>query len=100
VIDNRHSDEQAYVLDVRTCCFGRVGDANGEGDYPDEVTLGDIMLLVDVKFVSGTGQLPVAEADQPGWRAYPHCEDHALGDIMTWRTSWYYRPGEALPECL
>jgi phosphatidylserine/phosphatidylglycerophosphate/cardiolipin synthase-like enzyme len=29
-----------------------VGDANGDGDYPDEVTLGDIMLLVDVKFIS------------------------------------------------
>jgi hypothetical protein len=34
------------------CCVGRVGDANGQGDYPDEVTLADIMLMVDALFIS------------------------------------------------
>ena len=69
------------------CCVVRVGDANGQGEYPDEVTLGDIMLLVDVKFVSGDcSRLPcLAEADvtQDGG-ANPTCEDNVtLGDIMT-----------------
>ena len=34
------------------CCTDRVGDANGTGEYPDEVTLGDIMLMVDILFIS------------------------------------------------
>ena len=69
------------------CCIGRVGDANGDGEYPDEVTLGDIMLMVDVKFISGNcGLIPcLAEADvnQDGGN-FPNCDDHVtLGDIMT-----------------
>jgi len=69
------------------CCVGRVGDANGDGEYPDEVTLGDIMLMVDVKFISGDcGSIPcLAEADvnQDGG-GFPNCDDHVtLGDIMT-----------------
>jgi len=68
------------------CCVGRVGDSNGEGNYPDEITLGDIMLLVDVKFVSGDciKLACVAEADvsQDGGAA-PTCDDNVtLGDIM------------------
>jgi plastocyanin len=71
---------------IGSCCVVRVGDANGQGVYPDEITLGDIMLLVDVKFVSGDcGKLPcVPEADvnQDGG-ANPTCEDNvSLGDIM------------------
>ena len=70
-----------------TCCVGRVGDANGSHEPTDEITLGDIMLLVDVKFISGDcNKLPcTAEADvnQDGG-ADPTCEDHVtLGDIMT-----------------
>jgi len=69
------------------CCVGRVGDANGDGEYPDEVTLGDIMLMVDVKFISGgCSSIPcLAEADvnQDGGN-FPNCDDHVtLGDIMT-----------------
>ena len=71
----------------RSCCQDRVGDANGEGVYPDEVTLGDIMLLVDAKFISGdcSKLTCISEADvtQDGG-ATPTCEDHVtLGDIMT-----------------
>ncbi|MCX6835158.1 MAG: thrombospondin type 3 repeat-containing protein, partial [candidate division Zixibacteria bacterium] len=34
------------------CCIGRVGDANGVGTYPNEVTISDIQLLVTAKFIS------------------------------------------------
>ena len=69
------------------CCQGRVGDANGEGVYPDEVTLGDIMLLVDVKFISGDcSKIPCmmeADVNQDGG-SNPNCADHVtLSDIMT-----------------
>ena len=74
-------------LEPATCCEGRVGDANGEGEYPDEVTLGDIMYLVDVKFISGDCSkltcLAEADVNQDGG-LNPTCEDHVtLGDIMT-----------------
>jgi hypothetical protein len=69
------------------CCVGRVGDANGSNEPEDEITLGDIMLLVDVKFISGdcSKLLCIAEADvtQDGGST-PNCDDHVtLGDIMT-----------------
>ena len=69
------------------CCTGRVGDANGSNESTDEVTLGDIMLLVDVKFISSDcSKIPcLAEADvnQDG-ASNPSCDDHVtLGDIMT-----------------
>jgi len=85
------------------CCVGRVGDANGDGEYPDEVTLGDIMLLVDVKFISGDcSRLPcIAEADvnQDG-AIVPTCEDHVtLGDIMT-LVDFLFISNTPLKECL
>jgi len=103
---------QPYTSDPRCgdacpgCCLGRVGDANKEGEYPDEVTLGDIMLLVDVKFVSGDcAKLPcIAEADvnQDGG-VYPNCDDHVtLGDIM-YLVDFLFITGPEdaeLPECL
>ena len=69
------------------CCLGRVGDANGSNEPTDEITLSDIMLMVDVKFISGDcTKLPcLAEADvnQDGG-ANPNCDEHVtLGDIMT-----------------
>jgi hypothetical protein len=74
-------------LEPVTCCEGRVGDANREGEYPDEVTLGDIMYLVDVKFISGDCSklacLAEADVNQDGGMN-PTCDDHVtLGDIMT-----------------
>jgi hypothetical protein len=80
-----------YIGTVRgcnpSCCQGRVGNANGQGEYPDEITLGDIMLLVDVKFISGdcSKLTCIAECDvtQDGG-ANPTCEENVtLGDIMT-----------------
>ena len=89
-----------------TCCVGRTGDANGQGEYPDEITLGDIMLLVDAKFISGNcSQIPCmfeADVNQDGG-AYPTCEDHVtLGDIMT-LVDFLFITGPdvaTLPECL
>ena len=88
------------------CCAGRVGDVNGEDDYPDEVTLGDIMLLVDVKFISGDcSQLTClyeADINQDGG-IDPNCNDHiSLGDIMT-LVDFLFIAGPAnvtLPNCL
>ena len=88
------------------CCLGRVGDANGTGDYPDEVTLGDIMSLVDAKFVTGDcSKLPClteADVNQDGG-ADPSCDDHVtLGDIMTLVDFLFITGPEnaTLPNCL
>jgi hypothetical protein len=91
------------VYEPATCCVNRVGDANGEGEYPDEVTLGDIMLLVDVKFISGNCSILacVAEADvnQDGG-VNPNCDDHVtLGDIMT-LVDFLFISNTPLKECL
>ena len=69
------------------CCVGRVGDANGSNEPTDEITLGDIMLMVDAKFISGDCSkltcLLEADVTQDGG-ANPNCDDHVtLGDIMT-----------------
>ena len=94
------------LLRWQGCCVGRVGDPNGEGEYPDEVSLNDIMLLVDVKFVSGDCSklacLPEADANQDGG-IDPNCDEHiTLGDIMTLVDFLFITGPEngTLPECL
>jgi hypothetical protein len=89
------------------CCIGRVGDANGSNEAPPEmeVTLGDIMLMVDAKFITDCTKLPcIAEADvnQDGG-ADPNCEDHVtLADIMTLVDFLFITGPEnaTLPNCL
>ena len=73
-----------------SCCVGRVGDANGQGDYPDEVTLGDIMLMVDVCFISNDCTKfacpDEADVNQSGGASplQSECLNYVtLGDIMT-----------------
>jgi hypothetical protein len=95
-----------YAGVVTSCCVGRVGNANGQGDYPDEVTLGDIMLMVDVKFISGDCSklscLTEADVNQDGG-ANPNCDDHiTLGDIMTLVDFLFITGPEnaTLPSCL
>ena len=65
------------------CCTGGVGDANGIGG--DEPTLGDIMTMIDAKFISESCNripcLPEADINQSGG-ANPTCDDVTLGDIM------------------
>ena len=87
------------------CCVGRVGDANGLGVYPDEISLGDIMMMIDAKFISEScDRIPcLAEADvkQDGG-AEPTCEDITLGDIMV-LVDFLFITGPqnaTLPECL
>ena len=95
-----------YEYNPFSCCIGRVGDANGSNEPTDEITLGDIMLLVDVKFISGDcSKLPClteADVNQDGG-ANPTCDDHVtLGDIMT-LVDFLFITGPdvaVLPECL
>jgi hypothetical protein len=97
-----------YTETVRGCscgCWvGRVGDANmSQETEPDEVTLGDIMLLVDVKFISGdcTNLTCIAEADvnQDGG-SVPTCDDNVtLGDIMV-LVDHLFISNTPLKECL
>jgi hypothetical protein len=66
-----------------SCCVGRVGDANGSGQ--DEPTIGDISIMIDAKFISGTcvGKITCfAEADinQSGLDD-PTCDAITIGDI-------------------
>ena len=85
------------------CCLGRVGDANGSYEPTDEVTLGDIMLMVDVKFISGDcSKLPClteADVNQDGG-SNPSCEEHVtLGDIMT-LVDFLFINNTPLKDCL
>jgi len=66
-----------------TCCIGRVGDANGEGG--DEPTIGDVSVMIDAKFITGTcdgilGCLDEADINQSGGVG-AICDDITIGDI-------------------
>jgi hypothetical protein len=71
-----------------TCCTGRVGDANGVGTYPHEVTISDIQMLVTAKFISSLPCeqnlhcLTEADVNQSGG-AHPTCNDITISDIQT-----------------
>ena len=78
--DNKPSGLAEYGND---CCVRRVGDANGSGD--DEPTIGDVSLLIDAKFITGTcdgilGCLTEADVNQSGG-VNPVCDDITIGDI-------------------
>jgi hypothetical protein len=70
------------------CCQIRVGDANGLGTYPNEVTISDIQLLVTAKFISSLPCeqnlhcLSEADVNQSGG-ANPQCKDITISDIQT-----------------
>jgi hypothetical protein len=88
----------------KPCCIGRAGDANGEGVFPDEVTLGDVMMMVDAKFISESCDkiscLAEADVNQSGG-AEPTCDDITLGDIMILVDFLFINPETAvLPDCL
>ncbi|MCX6835185.1 MAG: hypothetical protein NTW07_08660 [candidate division Zixibacteria bacterium] len=71
-----------------SCCVGRVGDANGTGTYPHEVTISDIQLLVTAKFISSLPCeenlhcLTEADVNQSGG-AHPTCSSITISDIQT-----------------
>jgi hypothetical protein len=68
------------------CCEGRVGNANGFGTYPNEVTISDIQMLVTAKFIEGSCSilpcLTEADVNQSGG-ASPACKDVTIADIQT-----------------
>jgi len=75
------------IGDACDCCVDRVGDANGLGTYPQEVTISDIQTLVTAKFIQGTCDgivqcLAEADANQSGG-SDPQCKDITISDIQT-----------------
>jgi hypothetical protein len=79
---------RTFAVRIVECCVGSVGNADlsGEGTPADEEpTLGDIMFLVDAKFISGDCSilrcLTEADINQDGG-ANPTCDDISLGDMM------------------
>jgi hypothetical protein len=87
------------VPSAESCCHGRVGDANNNGD--DEPTLVDIMAIVDMLFLSGkpVACLLEADIDQSGGPD-PTEDDITLGDVMT-LIDYLFITGSSLglPDC-
>ncbi len=85
------------------CCEGLVGNANGLGD--DAPTLGDIAVIVDAIFRTGscTGLidcLAEADVDQSGGFD-PTCDDLTIADVSILIDYLYITgPGLSLPQCL
>ena len=101
--DQADSDGDGFGNVCDGCCVGRVGDANGQGDYPDEVTLSDIMVMVDMLFISENEVACMAEADINHSGGYqPVKENVTLSDIMTLVDFLFITGPETatLPECL
>jgi len=86
-----------------SCCEGRVGDANGL--LGDEPTIGDVAILIDAKFISGTcvsiiACLAEGDINQSGG-ADPTCEDITIGDVAI-LIDYLFITGSSLglPDCL
>ncbi len=85
------------------CCEGRVGNANGLGG--DEPTIGDISVMIDAKFITGTcdGILECfteADVNQSGG-IDADCDDITISDISTLIDYLFITgPSLWLPECL
>jgi len=75
----------AYIVSGG-CCLTRVGNANGLGTYPQEVTISDIQTLVTAKFITGSCAiipcLAEGDANQTGG-THPTCADITISDIQT-----------------
>lgn len=85
------------------CCVDRVGDANGLGG--DEPTIGDVSVMIDSKFITGTCEgilecLTEADINQTGG-ADPDCDDITIGDISI-LIDYLFITGASLglPDCL
>jgi hypothetical protein len=100
IIENPAIDQ--YLTVYEPCCAGRVGDANGDGD--DEPTIGDVSVLIDAKFITGScsGIACTAEGDinQSGGSG-PECDDITIGDISM-LIDYLFITGSSLglPDCL
>jgi len=77
-----------FSFTISGCCESRVGNANGLGTYPNEVTISDIQLLVAAKFISSLpceqslACLAECDVNQSGG-ANPKCSDITISDIST-----------------
>ncbi len=85
------------------CCVGRVGDANGLGG--DEPSLGDVVVLIDAKFITGDCDglvICLAEGDiNQSATGDPTCDDISLGDISILIDYLFITgPTIGLPDCL
>ncbi len=84
------------------CCRGQVGDANGEGG--DEPTIGDIAVIIDMLFISGSPAsvacLAEADINQSGG-ASPIKDDITIGDVSVLIDYLFITgPSLGLPNCL
>ncbi len=86
---------------VLDCCVGRVGDASNLGG--DEPTVGDVSLLIDAKFITGSCDviacLTEGDINQSGGE-YPTCDDISIGDVSILIDYLFITgPTLGLPEC-
>ena len=88
------------LVEKMSCCQDRVGDANMEGG--DKPTIGDVIAMVDMLFVSEVDVPCLAEADvdQSGGLD-PVRGDITIGDII-FLIDYLFVTGEGLglPDCL
>ena len=95
-----YSDQRDFDIEITEppCCTGIVGNANGSEE--DEPTIGDVSLLIDMLFISGTQPdcLPEADVNQSGG-ANPVPADVTIGDISM-LIDHLFISGTPLPNCL
>jgi len=92
------TDSQPLSLNiVGSCCVGIVGDANGLGG--DEPTIGDVSVMIDAKFITGTCDgiiecLQEADINQSGGL------NPGIGDVSTLIDYLFITgPSLGLPDC-
>ncbi len=89
------------------CCMGRVGDANGTGG--DEPTIGDVSVMIDAKFITGTcissgigtNIVCLGEGDiNLSGGVIPTCDAITIGDISALIDYLFITgPARGLPDC-
>ncbi len=91
------------IVEPSGCCLDRVGDANGLGG--DEPTIGDVSVMIDAKFITGTCDgilecLTESDINQSGG-ADATCDDITIGDISILIDYLFITgPSLVLPDCL
>jgi len=71
---------------IPPCCQERVGNPNGLGTFPYEVTIGDIQTLIVARFIEGTCDgyvdcISEGDVNQSGGTV-PTCEDVTISDVQ------------------